>query len=107
MKIEEQTLRHLWPRGDSKIPGLIAGIARSSEVVCASRGITTPLQVAHIMAQLSLECGAGTEVVENLSYGARRIMEVWPRCFPTLASALPAHGGTAFYEIKAIALRCR
>jgi putative chitinase len=89
MKIEEQTLRRLWPHGDSKIPGLIAGIANSSEAVFAKRGITTALQAAHIMAQLSLECGAGTEVVENLSYSARRMTQVWPARFPTLASALP------------------
>lgn len=89
MKISEKTLRRLWPQGDSHIPGLIAGIANSSEIVFATRGIKTPLQAAHIMAQLSLECGAGTEVVENLSYSARRMMQVWPTRFPTLASALP------------------
>lgn len=89
MKIDEQTLRRLWPRGDDKIAGLIAGIANSSEAVFAKRGLATPLQAAHVMAQLSLECGAGTEVVENLSYTARRMMQVWPTRFPTLASALP------------------
>lgn len=89
LKIEEATLRRLWPRGDSKIPGLIAGIASTSEDVFRRRGMTTWLQVAHIMAQISLECGAGTEVVEDLSYTAKRMMEVWPSRFPTLASALP------------------
>lgn len=89
MKIEEQLLRRLWPHGDSHIPGLVAGIANASEAVFAKRGIKTQLQVAHVMAQLSLECGAGTEVVENLSYSAKRMMQVWPTRFPTLASALP------------------
>ena len=89
LAIDEQLLRRLWPNGDSHIPGLIEGIAASSQNVFARRGITTPLQAAHIMAQLSLECGAGTEVVENLSYTARRMMQVWPSRFPTLASALP------------------
>src|SRR5437868_5508402 len=89
MKISEKTLRRLWPQGDSIIRGLIAGIANSSEIVFASRGIKAPLQAAHIMAQLSLECGAGTEVVENLSYTAKRMTEVWPTRFPTIASALP------------------
>jgi putative chitinase len=89
LKIEEQLLRRMWPHGDSKIPGLIAGIAASSERVFAQYGITTPLQVAHIMAQISHECGAGLEVVENLSYSARRMTQVWPSRFPTVASALP------------------
>lgn len=89
MNIDEQLLRRMWPRGDSKIRGLIAGIANSSEAVFAKYRITTPLQVAHIMAQLSEECGAGTEVVENLSYSAKRMTEVWSKRFPTLASALP------------------
>lgn len=89
MKIEEQTLRRLWPHGDAIIAGLIEGIASTSEDVFRRRGITTALQAAHIMAQLSLECGAGTEVVENLSYSAKRMTEVWPSRFPTIASAMP------------------
>lgn len=89
LKIDEQTLRRLWPHGDSKIPGLIAGIASSSDRVFAKYGITTTLQIAHIMAQISHECGAGTEVVENLSYSAQRMTQVWPSRFPSLASAIP------------------
>jgi len=86
MLIDQQTLRRLWPNGDSKIPGLVEAISRTSEDVFERRGITTPLQAAHIMAQVSLECGAGTEVVESLSYTARRMVEVWPTRFPTLAN---------------------
>jgi putative chitinase len=41
------------------------------------------------MAQVSLECGAGEEVVENLSYSAGRMTQVWPSRFPTIASAAP------------------
>lgn len=89
LKIDEQLLRRMWPHGDSKIPGLIAGIAANSERVFAKYGITTPLQVAHIMAQISHECGAGLEVVENLSYSAQRMTQVWPARFPSIASALP------------------
>lgn len=87
--ISEPLLRKMWPHGDSKMPGLIEGIAASSAQVFASNGITTPLQVAHIMAQISHECGAGLEVVENLGYSARRMTQVWPSRFPSIASALP------------------
>jgi putative chitinase len=90
MKIEEQTLRRMWPRGDSKIKGLIAGVANSSEAVFAKYRITTPLQAAHIMSQLSHECGDGTEVVESLYYThPEAMMKAWHKRFPTAASTLP------------------
>lgn len=90
LRIDEQLLRRMWPHGDSHIPGLIAGIARSSEAVLKKRKITTPLQLAHIMAQLSWECNAGQEVVENLNYTTpAAMMRAWPRRFQTAASTVP------------------
>jgi putative chitinase len=86
------TLYNLWPNGDQKIPGLRDGIVASAPAVFAKYGITTPLLVAHVMAQISHECGAGHDVVENLSYTAGRMMQVWPSRFPTMASAAPYAG---------------
>ncbi len=83
------TLYNLWPNGDTRIPGLRDAMAKSAPAVFAKYGITSPLLVAHLMAQGSLECGAGLEVEENLNYSAQRMMQVWPHRFPTLASALP------------------
>lgn len=85
-------LHSLWPDGDQKVPGLRAGIAASAPAVFARYGITTPLLVAHVMAQISHECGAGHDVVENLNYSAGRMMQVWPSRFPTMASAQPYAG---------------
>jgi putative chitinase len=85
-------LYNLWPNGDEKIPGLRDGIAASAPIVFAKYGITTPLLAAHVMAQISHECGAGHDVVENLSYTAGRMMQVWPSRFPTLGSAEPFAG---------------
>lgn len=85
-------LARLWPNGDQKIPGLRAGIIASAPVVFARYGITTPLLAAHVMAQISHECGAGHDVVENLNYTAGRMMQVWPSRFPTMASAQPYAG---------------
>ncbi len=79
----------LWPFGDKLIPGLRDGIANAAPVVFEKYGIDSNLLVAHIMAQISLECGAGTQVVENMNYSALRMMQVWPSRFPTLASAIP------------------
>ncbi len=82
-------LNHLWPNGDEKIKGLRAGIIETAPAVFAKYGINTPLLIAHVMAQISHECGAGHDVVENLSYTAARMTQVWPSRFPTIASAQP------------------
>jgi putative chitinase len=92
MKLDETTLRRLWPQGDSRVPGLLSGMVQSSEAVFARYGISTPLLAAHVMAQISHECGAGRDVVENLNYSAGRMMQVWPSRFPTMASAAPYAG---------------
>jgi putative chitinase len=89
-------LNRLWPDGDRRIAGLRAGMVASADEVFARHGIDTPLLVAHVMAQLSHECGAGCDVVENLNYTAARMMQVWPSRFPTLAAAAPyAHAPRA------------
>ncbi|ABD87387.1 glycoside hydrolase family 19 protein [Rhodopseudomonas palustris] len=82
-----EALTRLWPGGDDKIAGLRAGIVASAPSVFDKYGITTPQLVAHVMAQISHECGAGHDVVENLNYTAGRMMQVWPSRFPTTASA--------------------
>lgn len=87
MQLDEASLRRLWPRGDRRVTGLTAGIAKSSADVFARHGIATPQLVAHVMAQISHECGAGRDVLENMNYTAERMMQVWPSRFPTLASA--------------------
>lgn len=61
-----------------------------SNDVLAEYGInTTPLRLAHFMAQVLHECGALTIQQENLNYSAARLLIVWPSRFPTLASATP------------------
>ena len=86
------TLYNLWPDGDKKVPGLRDGIAAAAPAVFAKYGIDSPLLVAHVMAQISHECGAGRDLVENMNYTAKRITQVWPTRFPTLASAAPFSG---------------
>src|SRR6185295_2604343 len=86
------TLYNLWPNGDEKIPGLRDGMATSAQAVFQKYGIDSPLLVAHVMAQISHECGAGHDVVENLNYTAGRMMQVWPSRFPTMAMAAPYAG---------------
>ena len=90
------TLYNLSPNGDEKVPGLRDGIAASAPAVFSKYGITSPLLVAHVMAQISHECGAGHDIVENLNYSAERMTQVWPSRFPSVASAQPyAHNPQA------------
>jgi putative chitinase len=92
----QAVLRRLWPRGDSRIAGLIEGMAATAPAVFDKYGIATPLLIAHVMAQISHECGAGTAVIENLNYSAARMTQVWPSRFSTTASATPyAHNPRA------------
>lgn len=87
-----EALTRLWPHGDEKIPGLRAGMIEAAPAVFQKYGINTPLLVAHVMAQISHECGAGHDVVENLNYTARRMTQVWPSRFPSVDSAAPYAG---------------
>jgi putative chitinase len=87
-----EVLSRLWPSGDARIAGLRAGISAAAPAVFAKYGITTPLLVAHVMAQISHECGAGHDVVENLNYTAGRMMQVWPSRFSSMAMAAPYAG---------------
>lgn len=82
-------LYNLWPNGDEYIKGLRDGMAASAPDVFTRFGITTPLLQAHVMAQISHECGAGHDVIENLNYSAVRMTQVWPSRFPNVASAIP------------------
>ncbi len=87
-----EALSRLWPNGDEKIHGLRAGIVAAAPTVFTRYGIATPLLVAHVMAQISHECGAGHDVVENLNYTAGRMVRVWPSRFPARAMAAPYAG---------------
>lgn len=82
--LSEDLLRRMWPRC---APTSIAGIVASAPAVLDRYGITTPLLLAHAMAQFSQEWGAGTEPVENLSYTSpARIAAVWPSRFSTASA---------------------
>lgn len=83
------TLYNLWPNGDERVKGLRDGIAESADAVFKKYGIDSPLLVAHVMAQISHECGAGHDVIENMNYSAQRMMQVWPSRFKSLAQAAP------------------
>lgn len=54
--------------------------------------ITTPLRIAHFLAQFSVETQSFARFEENLNYSAQRLCIVWPRRFPNIAAAQPFAG---------------
>jgi putative chitinase len=50
-------------------------------------GIDTPKKAAHFLAQTSHESGGFKIAIENMNYSAKRLMQVFPKRFPTLEKA--------------------
>lgn len=53
----------------------------------ALHAIDTPLRIAHFLAQVVHESSCLGRVVENMSYSAERLLQVFPRHFASLAEA--------------------
>ena len=61
--------------------------------------VNTSLRIAHWFAQFAHESCDFTKYTESLNYSAKRLMQVWPRRFPTLAIAEQyAHNPVALAE---------
>lgn len=50
-------------------------------------GIDTPHEIASFLAQCAHESNEFTRLEENLTYSSERLMQVWPRRFPTFEIA--------------------
>ncbi len=81
------TMQQLWPHGDATVAGLNEGIVASGADVFAKYGLTSDLLIAHAMAQFSHECGAGSEMEENLNYSAQGLINTWPSRFDAAKAA--------------------
>lgn len=64
-------------------------IAPHLDAAARKFGIDTLREIRHWMATLHHESAGFTVMSENLNYSAERLMQVWPKRFPTLASAQP------------------
>lgn len=72
--ITADMLRKQWPHAPRET---IDGVIAVADEVFMMAGIDTSLRVAHFMAQISHECGAGTIVRENMNYSADRLMQIF------------------------------
>jgi putative chitinase len=90
-----EIMQAMWPNGNNRIPGLLEGIAAAAPAIFAEYGLTSDLLIAHAMAQFSEECGAGSEMVENINYSAARACQVWPSRFQSVADCYAKVGSFA------------
>jgi len=68
----------------------LRALGRAAAVELPRYGITnSPARLAEWLAQTGNETGGYTRFEENLRYSARRLLEIWPSRFRTLAQALP------------------
>ncbi|KAB7648955.1 peptidoglycan-binding protein [Polymorphobacter fuscus] len=87
MPVTKAQLSTLYPRA---IPDLLSGVAAAAGDVLGRFGIADkPDRLAYFLAQVGHESGGLTINAENLNYSAKRMTEVWPRRFPTIAAAAP------------------
>lgn len=82
-------LTRLWPHGNAIVPGLIEGIIAAAPTAFSKWGFVTDVSICQAMAEFSEECGAGTEMQENMNYSAPRLLQVFPSHFtPAQAMAM-------------------
>ena len=94
-----EIMQRRWPNGNQHIPGLLEGIVASSERVFQTYGLTTPLLVAHAMAQFSVECGMGLQMQENMNYSAQGLLKIFPKHFTPALAAQCEHNPQMIAEI--------
>lgn len=69
---------------------MIRSLAAALVTDLPRHGITNnELRLSEFLAQTSHETGGFSRFEESMHYSAKRMMQIWPRRFPTLQSALP------------------
>lgn len=88
----EKDLRILFPQART---AAIAALVKADPLLRAAGIYKTVDRLALFLAHLDHETAGLTRFKENLNYSAARLCQVWPRRFPTLASAQPFEGHPA------------
>ena len=90
--VTEAQLHAIMPRSVTQAGAFVGPL----NTAMAGNGIDTQERRAAFLAQVGVESGDLRNTEENLNYSAERLHAVWPRRFPTVASAQPyAHNPEA------------
>ena len=101
--ISLEDLKELFPKGREPI---LEALARQSKTVFAEFDMAAkPNRLHFFLAQVAHESGGLSVIEENLKYSAKRMTEIWPSRFPTLASAEPFAGNPEALANKVYASR--
>lgn len=92
-------MQRLWPHGNQHVPGLMEGIVAAAPLTFARYSFRTSTTIAQFMAQVSEECGAGLEMVEDMDYTAERLRVVFPTHFSLSMAARYAHHPRSIADI--------
>jgi putative chitinase len=85
--VTEAQLKKLFPTAKE---ATIKAFAAKSPALFREFGLSEKrIRIEYFLAQIAHETGGLTRSVENLSYSANRLTEIWPTRFPTLESAEP------------------
>jgi putative chitinase len=85
--VTEAQLKKLFPTAKE---ATIKAFAAKSPALFREFGLSEKrIRIEYFLAQIAHETGGLTRSVENLSYSAKRLIEIWPTRFPTLESAEP------------------
>jgi putative chitinase len=85
--ITERQLQRLFPNAKE---ATLEAFAAKSPALFKEFGLSEKrVRVEYFIAQIAHETGGLTRSIENLSYTAKRIVEIWPTRFPTLGAAEP------------------
>jgi len=101
--ISLEDLKELFPKGREPI---LEALAKQSKTVFAEFDMAAkPNRLHFFLAQVAHESGGLSVIEENLKYSAKRMTEIWPSRFPTLASAEPFAGNPEALANKVYASR--
>lgn len=88
-----KVLRQVAPHAD---PHILAGVLATIDPVFPKYRINTVARQADFLAHCVVESQGLTRIEENLNYSAGRLVQVWPKRFPTVMAAQPyAHNPRA------------
>lgn len=88
-----KVLRQVAPHAD---PHILAGVLATIDQSFARWRVTTVARQSDCLAHCVVESAGLTRIEENLNYSAGRLVQVWPKRFPTVMAAQPyAHNPRA------------